>query len=64
MFQLKWIWANLKGNRIEYVLMLLLAVVLACMFTINPQLLSGIIDNVFVGTVDPETGEPSSTSKC
>ena len=57
MFQLKWIWANLKGNRIEYVLMLLLAVVLACMFTINPQLLSGIIDNVFVGTVDPETGE-------
>ena len=64
MFQLKWIWANLKGNRIEYVMMLLLAVVLACMFTINPQLLSGIIDNVFVGTVDPEPAKPSSTSKC
>ena len=57
MFQLKWIWANMKGYRIQYILMLLLAVVMACMYTINPQLLSGIIDNVFVGTVDPATGE-------
>ncbi len=52
MFQLKWIWANLKGYRLRYVLVYIMTAILACMFTINPRILSTLIDEVFVGVAN------------
>ena len=52
MFQLKWIWHNLQGYRKRYVMTFVLSLFLGTMYVLNPQILSGIIDQVFVGTTN------------
>lgn len=52
MFQLKWIWHNLQGYRKRYVMTFVLSLILGTMYVLNPQILSGIIDQVFVGTTN------------
>ncbi len=48
MFQIKWIWHNLKGHRVAYVLGLLFAVFGSATLIINPFLSQKLIDDVFM----------------
>ena len=55
MFQLKWIWSNMKGCRWQFVLAQVLSMVCAAMLLINPIISQNIIDQVIVGITDPAT---------
>lgn len=48
MFQIKWIWHNLKGRRVAYVLGLIFAVFGSATLIINPFLSQKLIDDVFM----------------
>lgn len=49
MFELKWLWNNLKGNRIRYVIALCLTVVGAAFTIVNPYLGQQIVDTFITG---------------
>ena len=55
MFQLQWIWSNMKGCRWQFVLAQVLSMVCAAMLLINPIISQNIIDQVIVGVTDPVT---------
>ena len=47
MFQLRWLWKNLKGNRVKYVFALISSVLLASSMMIQNLIISEIMDKVF-----------------
>jgi ATP-binding cassette subfamily B multidrug efflux pump len=49
MFQLRWVWHNLKGKRIRYTIALFISVFSSLMVLINPKILQVITDNIIVG---------------
>lgn len=49
MFQFKWLWHNLKGDRVRYVLALILSVVGSSLTIINPYIGQRIVDTFIVG---------------
>lgn len=49
MFQLKWLWLNLKGDRGRYVLALCLSVVCASLTIVNPYISQRIVDTFITG---------------
>ncbi|WP_372630281.1 ABC transporter ATP-binding protein [Cohnella sp.] len=49
MFQLKWLWHNLKGDRVRYVLALLLSVVGSSLTIVNPYIGQLIVDTFITG---------------
>ena len=49
MFQIRWLWKNLKGKRILYVFCLILTVVLTSTVFISPLISSRLIDTVIIG---------------
>lgn len=49
MFQLKWIWANLKGYRLVYIIALSITVICQSMYIITPHYSRQIIDNYLYG---------------
>ncbi len=46
MFQLKWVWENMKGFKGRYIFALCTTITLACMQLINPYITSRIVDEV------------------
>lgn len=61
MFQLKWVWENMKGYRKRYILALLLTVVLAFMQLINPTIVQRVIDDVVMKIPTATNIEPFIT---
>lgn len=49
MFQLRWIWRNLEGNKIKYSIGILISVVSSLIVLINPKIMQIITDNIIVG---------------
>ncbi|WP_027085763.1 ABC transporter ATP-binding protein [Cohnella panacarvi] len=49
MFQLKWLWHNLTGDRVRYVIALVLSVVGSSMTIINPSIAQRIVDTFITG---------------
>jgi ATP-binding cassette subfamily B multidrug efflux pump len=49
MFQLRWIWRNLEGNRIKYSIGLFISVFSSLIILINPKIMQIITDNIIVG---------------
>ncbi len=49
MFQLKWLWENLKGYRAVYIFALCLTIICQSMYIITPHYSSQIIDNYLYG---------------
>ncbi len=52
MLQIRWIWRNLKGYRIRYIISLFLTVVLASMVMYNNIIIEQIIDEIFTPMID------------
>ncbi|QHT59421.1 ABC transporter ATP-binding protein [Paenibacillus lycopersici] len=50
MFQLKWLWQNLKGDRTRYILALCLSVVGSSLTIINPYIGQRIVDQFIAGS--------------
>lgn len=50
MFQLKWVWQNLKGKRLYFVIALLISAFTSGCVIIVPKLSQIVVDNVIVGT--------------
>ena len=49
MFELKWLWENLKGNRVRYILALCFSVVGSALMIINPYIGQQIVDTFISG---------------
>ncbi|KGE16332.1 ABC transporter ATP-binding protein [Paenibacillus wynnii] len=49
MFELKWLWQNLKGNRSRYILALCLSVVGSSLTIVNPYISQRIVDTFIAG---------------
>ena len=49
MFELKWLWTNLKGNRARYILALCLSVVVSSLTIVNPYISQLIVDTFIAG---------------
>lgn len=49
MFELKWLWQNLKGNRLRYGIALLLSVIGSALTIVNPYLSQRLIDTFIAG---------------
>ncbi|WP_058303032.1 ABC transporter ATP-binding protein [Gorillibacterium timonense] len=49
MFQLKWLWQNLKGDRFRYILALILSVVCSSLTIVNPYIGQRIVDTFISG---------------
>ncbi len=49
MFELKWLWNNLEGNRLRYCIALLLSVVGSSLMIVNPYISQRIIDTFITG---------------
>ncbi|MFC3749563.1 ABC transporter ATP-binding protein [Paenibacillus sp. GCM10012306] len=49
MFELKWLWQNLKGNRTRYILALCLSVVGSSLTIVNPYISQRIVDTFIAG---------------
>lgn len=49
MFELKWLWQNLKGNRARYILALCLSVVGSALTIVNPYISQRIVDTFIAG---------------
>lgn len=49
MFEIKWLWSNLKGNRARYILALCLSVIGSSLTIANPYLSQRIIDTFIAG---------------
>jgi ATP-binding cassette, subfamily B, multidrug efflux pump len=49
MFQLKWLWENLKGNRARYILALSLSVIGSTLTIVNPYISQRIVDTFITG---------------
>ncbi|WP_127532989.1 ABC transporter ATP-binding protein [Paenibacillus kobensis] len=49
MFQLKWLWHNLKGDRVRYILALILSVAGSSLTIINPYIGQRIVDTFITG---------------
>lgn len=60
MFQIKWIWENLKGYRKRYILALCISVVCQIMYILNPTFASKIVD-IFI--YNENAAENLSTQK-
>ncbi|MDF2567941.1 MAG: transporter ATP-binding protein [Oscillospiraceae bacterium] len=52
LFQLRWIWKNLKGYRVSYIIALCLVLVGASLTMLNPIISQHLVDQVIVGTTD------------
>ncbi len=57
MFQLKWIWKNMEGNRVRFVIALTIALCYSILCLCNPIISQKLIDHVIVGVKDPATDE-------
>ncbi|NUU61053.1 ABC transporter ATP-binding protein [Paenibacillus agri] len=49
MFELKWLWQNLKGNRTRYIMALCLSVVGSSLTIVNPYISQRIVDTFIAG---------------
>ncbi|AIQ50703.1 ABC transporter ATP-binding protein [Paenibacillus sp. FSL R7-0331] len=49
MFELKWLWQNLQGNRVRYILALCLSVVGSALTIVNPYISQRIVDTFIAG---------------
>lgn len=49
MFELKWLWNNLKGNRIRFIVALCLSVIGTALFIVNPYIGQRIVDTFITG---------------
>ncbi|WP_274365592.1 ABC transporter ATP-binding protein [Paenibacillus thermotolerans] len=49
LFELKWLWKNLAGNRIRYIAALFLSVVVSSMTIVNPYISQRIVDTFIAG---------------
>ncbi|CAM4490804.1 ABC transporter ATP-binding protein [Paenibacillus tarimensis] len=49
MFELKWLWKNLEGNRARYILALCLSVIGSSLMIVNPFLTQRIVDTFIAG---------------
>ncbi|MNC01792.1 putative multidrug export ATP-binding/permease protein [compost metagenome] len=49
MFELKWLWQNLKGNRTRYIVALCLSVVGSALTIVNPYISQRIVDTFIAG---------------
>lgn len=49
MFELKWLWQNLEGNRTRYILALCLSVVGSSLTIVNPYISQRIVDTFIAG---------------
>ncbi len=49
MFELKWLWQNLKGNRARYIVALCLSVVGSALTIVNPYISQRIVDTFIAG---------------
>ncbi|MFF2912065.1 ABC transporter ATP-binding protein [Paenibacillus sp. NPDC057934] len=49
MFELKWLWQNLKGNRTRYIMALCLSVVGSSLMIVNPYISQRIVDTFIAG---------------
>jgi ATP-binding cassette, subfamily B, multidrug efflux pump len=49
MFELKWLWQNLEGNRTRYILALCLSVVGSSLMIVNPYISQRIVDTFIAG---------------
>ncbi|MCL6457478.1 MAG: ABC transporter ATP-binding protein/permease [Gorillibacterium sp.] len=49
MFQLKWLWQNLKGDRARYIIALCLSVIVSSLTIVNPYIGQQIVDTFIVG---------------
>lgn len=58
MFQISWVWTQMKGYRIKYVFLLVLAMIPQIMMLINPSITRKIVDEVVYKL--PEAGEDIS----
>lgn len=61
MFQLKWLWEQMKGNRVIYIIALILSVAMQILFVIVPGL-GGEIVRIFID-VDQQTAIQNITEK-
>ena len=50
MFQLKWIWRNLKGRQAAFVTGIVLSVLTSAFVIINPRISQTVVDEIIVGT--------------
>lgn len=50
MFQIKWLWQNLKGDRARYVIALCLSVLTASLTVVNPYISQQIVDTFISGS--------------
>lgn len=50
MFQIKWLWENLKGDRARYVIALFLSVLTASLTVVNPYISQQIVDTFVSGS--------------
>lgn len=55
MFQLKWLWRNLKGNRFLFIIGFICTVVTVSMIFINPQLTISLIDKVITPSIEAKS---------
>lgn len=49
MFQLKWVWGNMKGKRVIYVIACIISALTSAFLIINPKISQILIDNVIIG---------------
>ncbi len=49
MFELKWLWSNLEGNRTRYIVALCLSIVVSSLLIVNPYLGQRIVDTFITG---------------
>lgn len=50
MFQLKWIWQNLKGRQASFAFGIVLSVLTSAFVVINPRISQTVVDEIIVGT--------------
>lgn len=50
MFQIKWLWQNLKGDRVRYIIALCLSVLTASLTVVNPYISQQIVDTFVAGS--------------
>lgn len=54
MFQIRWTWSNIKGDKGKYVTALVLSVFVAVLTLVNPKLTQVIVDEVIIGVTQPD----------
>jgi ATP-binding cassette subfamily B multidrug efflux pump len=52
MFQLKWVWGNLKGKQTIYIIACIISAITSAFLIINPKISQILVNNVIVGVKD------------